>query len=109
MTLQIEAGKYYRTRDGRKVGPMYERGGEWICDHQVDGYVPMWHLKTGVANFTTEGPESDDPQYDLIAEWTDDPAAREPELLDLAALAKMHGIRITVTIGEMSITYDGRE
>jgi hypothetical protein len=73
MTLKIEAGKYYRTRDGRKVGPMYKRGGEWVCDNMIDEYIPMWNLKTGVANFTTEGPKSDYPQYDLIAEWADEP------------------------------------
>jgi hypothetical protein len=75
VTLKIEAGKYYRTRDGRKVGPMYKSDGEWVCDNMIDEYIPMWNLKTGVANFTTEGPKSDYPQYDLIAEWADEPAA----------------------------------
>ena len=99
MTLQIEAGKYYRTRDGRKVGPMVFCG-EWEdefpwCPERLGGC----YSDTGVRQNIFKP--------DLIAEWTDEPA--QPAPLDLAALAKQHGIRITVAVGEMSMTFDGRE
>ena len=105
MTLQIEAGKYYLTRDGRKVGPMVgpDSDGLFNARDQIDGYIGMWRAD-GRNEFFVEYKE---PQYDLIAEWVDEPA--QPAPLDLAALAKQHGIRITVAVGEMSMTYDGRE
>ena len=34
MSITIEAGKYYRTRDGRKVGPMVRNDqGEYVFSH----------------------------------------------------------------------------
>ena len=102
MTLQIEAGKYYRTLDGRKVGPM-------VKSSDLTRQYP-WEVKDNRWCWDDSGrrfPCSNEPETDLIAEWTDEPA--QPEPLDLAAIAKQHGIRITVTAGEMSITYDGRE
>ena len=62
-TLQIEAGKYYRTRDGRKVGPMVEfvSGRYRECDG--DG---RWWDKYGVGHMYAKGD-------DLIAEWVDEP------------------------------------
>ena len=70
MTLQIEAGKYYRTRDGRKVGPMWEyaEGGFYAAD----GYAVVW----------SERGQSNCPYTpDIIAEWTDERAsAPQPKL-----------------------------
>ncbi|MBK0024217.1 hypothetical protein IAE29_21565 [Ochrobactrum sp. S46] len=67
--LKIEAGKYYRTRDGRKVGPMevWCFGG-WHSDraeHPLNGGV--W-LDDGTAKYAGA---KDSP--DLIAEWADEP------------------------------------
>jgi len=67
--LKIEAGKYYRTRDGRKVGPMevWCLGG-WHSDraeHPLNGGV--W-LDDGTAKYAGA---KDSP--DLIAEWIDEP------------------------------------
>lgn len=77
--MQIEAGKYYKTRDGRKVGPMAANDNDmwpWI----VKGSMP----RTGFA-WKQDGigcsysPHSEyDTNLDLIAEWTDTPA--EPKL-----------------------------
>ena len=36
-TLTIQPGKYYLTRDGRKVGPMYRVAGRWIADNMMAG------------------------------------------------------------------------
>ncbi|WP_176074653.1 hypothetical protein [Brucella intermedia] len=84
-SLTIETGKFYRTRDGRKVGPMvlYEK-----C-----GYAVAW-LDPGVAvSFVCE--DSNDPtlvhgwrkdgryfendisNLDLIAEWVDEPSSND--------------------------------
>jgi len=63
--MQIEAGKYYRTRDGRKVGPMVASP---LIDYPFkDG--------SGFMSFTTDGHRfcADEHHTDLIAEWTEAP------------------------------------
>jgi hypothetical protein len=66
--MKIEEGKFYRTRDGHKVGPM-------IFDSTVtDSYPyrdPDW------SGWWSEGGERQAakfPETDLIAEWEDTPA-----------------------------------
>lgn len=81
MTIKIEEGKCYRTRDGRKVGPMmpvnpgigYAREWTWTDD-------PTGGLRTGgnVANYLwrddgTESALRTPSPRDLVAEWTDEP------------------------------------
>lgn len=67
--LTIEAGKFYRTRDGRKVGPATARTGDLYSDGpwRLDGW-----------NYDNNGICSNlggrDPK-DLIAEWVDEPLA----------------------------------
>lgn len=69
--MQIEAGKFYRTRDGRKVGPICRGevsnpGYYWrSANGQLLGYGSAWH-KDGSFH------ESESCR-DLIAEWTDEP------------------------------------
>lgn len=78
--LQLEAGKYYRTRDGRKVGPATQRDGcaamylecRWVIDgvlYQDDG------------TFADGGYSAND----LIAEWVDEPKSTKEILDDLEA------------------------
>ena len=82
MTLKIEAGKFYRTRDGRKVGPMRV----WVSedgtfdDGSDDG--EYW----GSDGLHAEGIKIYDhkPDRDLIAEWTDEPARKH--FTDLTAI-----------------------
>jgi hypothetical protein len=66
--MKIEEGKFYRTRDGRKVGPMTYNLKEsifpWMCESsrqtfRKDGYFCL----------------SGDHELDLVAEWTEEPAA----------------------------------
>lgn len=71
MALKIEAGKYYRTRDGRKVGPM-------VRPAKPDEYP--WHGTGPLGNciwYRSEGGKFHGPimqnALDLIAEWTDEP------------------------------------
>jgi len=81
--MKIEAGKYYRTRDGQKVGPMQVPPGSMWSDtvesstRTDDGRNRGW-LKGG-RYFSEE--ESD---LDLIAEWTDTP--------DLTAITTPFGL-----------------
>lgn len=65
--LTIQAGKFYRTRDGRKVGPMYEDdcGDEYPWTADNGGYYDAY----GVRQSLIEGDSGT-----LIAEWADEPA-----------------------------------
>lgn len=68
--FKIQAGHYYRTRDGRKVGPMEVREGGSSWSGMIDDY--------GRCLFTLEGtvwlrPGGNDHPLDLIAEWQDEP------------------------------------
>jgi hypothetical protein len=67
--MKLEVGKYYRTRDGRKVGPM----GRWMsnkfdCEPEYEG--EFWQEDGTNGNGTT----TQDEELDLISEWTDEPA-----------------------------------
>jgi hypothetical protein len=64
-TLKIEAGKYYRTRDGRKVGPMRQDKKVWSDGVWTDG-IQGWYEDGSY--WTTRKT-----YQDLIAEWTDEP------------------------------------
>lgn len=74
--LKIEEGKFYRTRDGQKVGPISrgyrgfnfwvapDLGGSWsACWHEDGSYWPEGHPYRTPVNAG----------YDLVAEWTDEP------------------------------------
>jgi hypothetical protein len=70
--LKIEAGKYYRTRDGRKVGPMMARNNDsyaFAADIAGDIGIRIFQ-KDGVHGSRWIGNE---PNLDLIAEWLDEP------------------------------------
>ncbi|MDZ7905212.1 MAG: hypothetical protein U5N55_05120 [Cypionkella sp.] len=77
MTLTIENGKYYRTRDGRKVGPMSvpPRRSDWgeivIADCKLE-CVYIGFPKGGRYGTLYDHP------LDLIAEWTDTDKATAP-------------------------------
>ena len=79
MTLKIEAGKFYRTRDGRKVGPMNvpPSWGGWIRSIYADclkDYADCLEEDGDYEGWTESGSygfqEPNDP-LDLIAEWTE--------------------------------------
>lgn len=62
-TLTIEAGKFYKTRDGRKVGPMEEwREGAF---REAEGDGRFWH-KDGEGQVRANG-------EDIVSEWVDEP------------------------------------
>lgn len=66
----LEAGKFYRTRDGRKVGPIEAYRDSYSGRHpwQSDGY--LWQAN----GINYDGP--DDP-YTIVAEWVEPATAAE--------------------------------
>ncbi|TIL91420.1 MAG: hypothetical protein E5Y73_17230 [Mesorhizobium sp.] len=74
-TLRIEAGKFYKTRDGRKVGPMVWRDEDtsypWVADFKNDTSDPYRLI------FTDAGKNYMLRHLDLIAEWQDAPVVAE--------------------------------
>jgi hypothetical protein len=74
--MKIEVGKYYKTRDGRKVGPMkYCEHDKWPWD--VQGTSELWD-KNGKSD---EGLE-----LDLIAEWQEPVPTLSGETIDQIAI-----------------------
>jgi len=72
--MKIEEGKYYRTRDGRKVGPMaYMPEGRHSEFPWVDPEGNAWKVNGQFSLF-----DDGESVHDLIAEWTDEPAAPKP-------------------------------
>lgn len=76
MAVKIEAGKYYRTRDGQKMGPISRRKSVLYPWHDDSG--GKW---TKEGNFWHFGQESN---LDLIAECTDP--------IDLTTIEKPFGL-----------------
>ena len=64
--MKIEVGKYYKTRDGQKVGPMRKTGSQ---------YANMWFTDDEVNHWTKNGTEYNTMPSgrDLISEWIDEP------------------------------------
>jgi hypothetical protein len=65
--MKIEAGKYYRTRDGRKFGPM--RLTNPMSEYPWEDGEGFTY--TDIGQFAVDLTKHD---RDLIAEWTDEPA-----------------------------------
>jgi len=68
VSFKIEAGKYYRTRDGRKVGPVTDRGG-YYCANEMN------YNSGGECGYEGRHDPYHDwrDKHDLIAEWVDEP------------------------------------
>lgn len=107
--MKIEAGKYYRTRDGRKVGPMenvaigsaftansmlWSEFGDFCGD--VNGGI-CYQMKSN-------------PDQDLIAEWQDEPTLwrdMTPEEKGALLLAKYEGKVIDTYVHPVWVSYQG--
>lgn len=100
--LTITAGKFYRTRDGRKVGPMVSNGPAaplwpWYAS---DGDYGNFCRDDGTVHYGDNQPHDDD----LIAEWVDEPVAVAATASnDNAAPAKFD-----FKVGDKAKTRDGR-
>jgi hypothetical protein len=72
--MQIEAGKFYRTRDGRKVGPISHYSTSpskhWTAPELEGAWAPYWYAD---GQFWPEGAESKPGTEgrDLVEEWAD--------------------------------------
>jgi len=64
--MKIEVGKYYRTRDGRKVGPMDEEFGFFWVEGRDRLDDPEWSR-----DGTNRGMPGQTSADDLVAEWTE--------------------------------------
>lgn len=92
-TLTIHPGKFYRTRDGRKVGPMREAA----CDERwtdsagrKSAFIADDYNNNGTGgSYASDGTwlTSDDDynHLDLIAEWIDEPQQDEPPVAEQQA------------------------
>lgn len=95
-TLTIEAGKFYKTRDGRKVGPLREEGRNEFFPYRLDGgpHGIVYVRKDGTANLGLN--ESTSKFWDLIAEWVDEPKASN----DNGGITGLIGKSATVQIAQ---------
>lgn len=119
----IEEGKYYRSRIGEKIGPMYERFTEGPDGQILSLYA--WGSDTG-GTFTPEGKwdvnkhESPD---DLIEEWFDDTLIRQGpvteqvtathiaflEAYEEAATKRAHPVRVQILHEGAALTNGARD
>lgn len=76
--LKLEAGHFYKTRDGRKVGPMRD-------DRGILGY--RWEGHGSGQFYKDHGAADDGKEYDLIAEWHD----TSPVSAQVDAIAEEYG------------------
>ena len=81
--MQIEAGKYYRTRDGRKVGPMRRDGGTRWTRWGADGWEYA-ALDNGM--LYAGGGATLNHTDDLVAEWVDAQQQDTPAKVDTTTL-----------------------
>lgn len=75
--MEIVEGKFYKTRDGRKVGPMRRQSNGWVADSGRidDNGAYDWYMS---GNYDCYNQET---SVDLIAEWQDEP---KKEILDMS-------------------------
>ena len=80
--MQLEVGKYYKTRDGRKVGPMQydDTWGGYVC--KKTGMVFCQNGDHGDACDINSSCIDNDPESDLIAEWPSETAQTTLSAID---------------------------
>lgn len=87
--LKIEAGKFYRTRDGRKVGPLLwqpnaHENHRWAAKDRlpINGYTAAWREDGSFCSWSEH-------ELDIVAEWVEPTV--EPATLTLKAGATYRG------------------
>jgi hypothetical protein len=83
--VKLEEGKYYRTRDGRKVGPLVMHPNYSLCGAEGWGYSvdSYWYTDKEYAGRTQKSQENEE---DLVAEWV------EETTMDIYSLEKPLGM-----------------
>ena len=92
MGLKLEVGKYYKTRDGRKVGPMKN-------SYHTAGYY-CWHTISGNCNsnlWNEDGCSGSACEADLISEW---PAAPTGPVRTVTRKEIVPGVYGDVVVGD---------
>jgi hypothetical protein len=72
-TLKIEAGKFYKTRDGRKVGPAFISGNTATFGSTGNYASAVW---SDDGRSSSRDDKTSLKDNDIIAEWIDEPAAK---------------------------------
>lgn len=93
----IEAGKFYKTRDGRKVGPAFVTGSTTTFGEKGNWSSAVW---TDTGRQSTRDDTTTELANDIIAEWVDKPAVAVAASNDNAAPAKFKVgdfVKITAT------------
>ena len=98
--LKIEEGKYYKTRDGRKVGPAKSEGRKYLGQDAFE--VPGPHPSVHLADGTYSG--RNDTGLDLIAEWTDGPVVTET----VTKTRIVPGVYGKVSVGEIDVDHENK-
>lgn len=84
--MKLEVGECYRTRDGRKVGPLEETlWPELLVGGIGGGANRLWNISDGThGDRDSEEPViPNEPDYDLVAEWVEEnPPCVAQELAD---------------------------
>lgn len=91
--MRIEEGKFYRTRDGRKVGPMkrpFSGVSEyaWAGDYKYsdETYGGIWYRSEG-GLMHPDAPNGGD----IISEWTDEPTSPVRTVISKQIVAGVYG------------------
>lgn len=92
--MKIESGKFYKTRDGRKVGPMKRWSYGWLAGSgRINASDHIDWYEEGNYNYT-HYPASPN---DLIAEWQDEP---KKEISDMGEVKFKVGDRVKSVSGQ---------
>lgn len=105
--MKIEAGRFYKTRDGRKVGPMSRP--TVISDHPWRGEVKYADGHTNTLWYRGESGSfgSRDDANDIVAEWPRDSLEQVEAEMDAEIAAEKRGPVRTVTRKEIVQGYYG--
>ena len=69
--LKFKSGKFYKTRDGRKVGPAFVTGSTTTFGEKENWSSAVW---TDTGRQSTRDDTTTELANDIIAEWVDEPA-----------------------------------
>lgn len=98
--MKIETGKYYKTRDGNKVGPMYNYDNTAYCWNVPGEREGRWSV-FGEDGYATHG--AVDNHGDIIAEWQEPMKYKVGDKVRIVAQTHGHRFEIgsSVTICEV--------
>jgi len=85
--MQLEVGKFYRTRGGWKAGVVGDDGSRYL-PLRVQHDAHNWHKWHNIDGTLSDDVSSD---FDIIAEWTDEPEQTGP-VRDVLRKKIAHGI-----------------